>query len=70
MKYAIMVVWSDGSDEYVKEGSRIASFPSRARAKEQVSFMKIGMDGDEDVQSISIVRFPSGAPAGPGDPTK
>ena len=56
-RWAIKVVWSDGEEEYLKEGIRVAIFSSRSRAHEQADFMKIGMD---DVQSIAVVKAPRG----------
>jgi hypothetical protein len=56
--FAILVVWADGTEEYLKEGVETARFTSRERAEKQRDFMKIGMDGDEDVESISVVKYP------------
>jgi hypothetical protein len=55
--FAIKVIWADGEEEYVKQGTETARFTSRARAKEQAEFMKMGMDDDE-VQSINVVPYP------------
>ena len=57
MKFAILVVWSNGEEEYVKQGlsDTIALFTKR-EAEKQVEFMKIGMDGDPDMQTISVVK--------------
>ncbi len=57
-RFSILVVWADGVEEYVRQGTRTAVFPSRAHAKEQADFMKIGMEGDPDVESISVVFAP------------
>lgn len=44
--FAIKVIWADGEEEYVKQGTgtETARFTSRARAEEQAEFMKMGMD--------------------------
>lgn len=56
-RWAILVIWKNGQEDYVKQGLSdvIATF-SRADAIEQTKFMKIGMDGD--CQSINIVPAP------------
>ena len=55
--YAILVVWKDGTEEYLKEG--ILSdcpviFLSKKAATEQAEFMYAGME--DKVQSINVVR--------------
>jgi hypothetical protein len=59
VKFAIKVIWQDGTEEYLKQGHRVAKFLSRKRAQEQVDFMKMG--ADDEFQSINIVPFPQGA---------
>lgn len=58
MNYAVLVIWKDGSEEYLKEGLGAipAKFSSKTAANGQVKFMKMGMD---DFQSINVVRYPS-----------
>ncbi len=55
MSYAILVVWKDGNEEYLKEGysDKPAIFLSKSSAKEQAEFMYMGME--EEVQSINVV---------------
>lgn len=56
--YAIKVIWNDGSEEYLKDSSgEPARFRNRNQAKNQVDFMKIGMEGD--CQSINVVSYPA-----------
>lgn len=62
MRYAIKVIWRDGEEEYLKEGSRPATFANRERADSMRAFMLEGMD-PEDIQSINVVPTP---PAGEG----
>lgn len=59
MKFALRVTWLDGSDEYLNEGERVASFSSRTRADEQRSFMLEGIA--DEVQGISVVPYPAHA---------
>jgi hypothetical protein len=56
--FAVLVIWEDGEEEYLKEGTstRPARFSSRKHAKEQAEFMKMGMDGE--YQSINVVPYP------------
>lgn len=54
--YAILVVWKDGEQEYLKEGNVLVKFSSKSRASEQVEFMRMGME--DEVQSINIVSAP------------
>ena len=56
-RYAILVIWENGEEEYLKEGLvNIAKFSSRQRAQEQKDFMLMGME--DEVQSINVVPFP------------
>jgi hypothetical protein len=57
MKYAILVVWLDGVEEYVKQGSDVAIFHSKRAADEQAEFMRMGME--DECQSINVVQYPS-----------
>ena len=57
MNWAILVIYADGSQEYVKQGEAVARFP-KAEAKHQLEFMRIGMEGDPDIQSMNIVKAP------------
>lgn len=56
--WALLVVWHDGTEEYVKEGlgTTVAQF-SRAEAIEQKDFLMMGMD-QGDCQSINVVHAP------------
>lgn len=59
-RYAILVIWKDGSEEYVVhyrvgEPGQVAIYPSRRKAEEQADFMRIGMEGD--CQSINVVHY-------------
>ena len=58
-RYAVLVVWKGGQEEYLKEGnsSTPAKYFSFEKAKEQADFMLIGMK--EDVQSINAVDYPA-----------
>lgn len=56
MSWAIKVIWDDGEDEYLKQGSRVAVFPSRERAQEMRDFMMEGMS--DECQSINVVPAP------------
>ena len=60
MNWAILVVWMNGEEEYVKQGigTEIARFTKR-QAQEQREFLWMGMEGDPDVQSVNVVRYPS-----------
>lgn len=53
-----MIVDEAGEREYVCDGDckTPTRFASKAKAKEFVDFMKIGLDGE--VQSINIVPYP------------
>lgn len=57
MKFAIKVIWADGSEEYVKQGAETAQFSTRAKAIEKADFFKMGMD-DGECQSINVVPYP------------
>ncbi len=59
MNWAILVVWSNGEEEYVKQGigTEVARF-TKAEAVEQREFLWMGMEGDPDVQSVNVVRYP------------
>jgi hypothetical protein len=57
--YAVLVVWLDDEEEYLKEGlsdSVVARFSSRKEAKKQRDFMMMGMS--EEVNGIHVVPFP------------
>jgi len=56
--FAVLVVWNDGDEEYLKDGmsTKPARFTSRQQAKEQADFMKMGMD--DECQSINVVPYP------------
>ena len=56
-RWAVLVVWENGEEEYLKQGlgSAVATFTKQA-ARDQVEFMKIGMEGD--CQSINVVPAP------------
>ena len=58
-RFAILVIWKDGEEEYLKEGTAIARFSSRKKAVEQTNFMQIGME--DDCQSINVVPYPCAA---------
>jgi hypothetical protein len=55
--YAVLVVWPNGEQEYLKRGigGNPALFHSRKAAELQVNFMKIGME--TECQSISVVKY-------------
>lgn len=55
MRWAILVVWDDGEEEYLTDAAGNVAVFTKARAKEQVEFMKIGMD---EYQSINVVARP------------
>lgn len=57
-RYFILVVWKDGSSEWLKEGSRRAVFHGCKAATQQRDFMLIGMEGD--VQGINVVAARKG----------
>lgn len=52
--FYILVVWKNGSQEYLKEGDHIASFGSMEKADSVKEFMLEGIS--EDVQSINVVQ--------------
>lgn len=54
--YCVLVVWTDGTEEFLKQGlgDKPAIFHSRKEAKEQADFVKMGMDDDE-CESVSVV---------------
>lgn len=56
--FAVLVVWSDGGEEYLSEGlsERPARFPNRRDAEHQRDFMRIGMA--DECESISVVEYP------------
>lgn len=58
--YAILVTYANGDEEYVNQGlgETPARFFNRREAKELSDFLKIGMDGDPDVDDIAIVPYP------------
>ena len=55
--YCVLIVTRAGKPEYLFDFGvgKVARFPSRAAAKKQADFLKIGIE--EDVQSINIVPF-------------
>ncbi len=57
--FAIKVVWADGEEEYLKQGTSNtpARFFSKKDAREQIEFMRMGMD-DGECQSINVVLYP------------
>jgi hypothetical protein len=57
--YAILVIYEDGDESYLRDGlgDTPSRFPSRAAALKQVDFLKIGMEGE--VQSINVVKYPA-----------
>lgn len=55
VRYAVLVIWSEGEEEYLREGDQVAQFRTPRQALELVKFMRQGMDG---VQSINVVRYP------------
>lgn len=55
MRWAIKVIWQNGREDYVMAGDHVATY-SKFQAKDQVEFLKVGMD--EDVQSINVVPAP------------
>ncbi len=59
-RYAIKVVWKDGSEDYVFDfmTSHVSTFTSRARAQQRADFLAEGMD---DAQSINVVLAPVAA---------
>lgn len=52
-RYFILVVWKDGSAEWLKENSSRAVFRGYKAATKQRDFMMIGME--DEVQSINVV---------------
>jgi hypothetical protein len=62
-RFAIKVIWLDGEEEYLKEGSNVARFANRERAEAQRDFMKEGME--DEVQSINVVPYPAQREARP-----
>lgn len=55
-RFSILVVWDNGTQEWLMEGSRIASFTSRTRAERWRDFMLMGVE--DEVQSINVVPSP------------
>ncbi len=59
-RWAVQVVWKDGSTELVAQGAVDAIFRTRKKATELRDFMLIGMS--DEVQSINVINlFRSGA---------
>jgi len=58
-RFAVLVIWKDGEEEYLREGSRVAVFSARSRAEDQADFMRMGME--DEVQSINVVKAPPAA---------
>lgn len=61
-RYAIKVVWRDGTEEYVCRGvcgGAIATFPNKERAQEHADFLGEGLD---EAQSINVVLAPKVRP--------
>jgi hypothetical protein len=56
--WAVKVVWLDGEEEYLAQGSHITRFANRERAEDLRDFLKEGME--DEVQSINVVHFPEG----------
>lgn len=59
-RFALLVVWKDGEQEFLKEGPSggpPAHFANRRRAEEMRDFMLEGMS--EEVQSINVVSHPN-----------
>jgi len=54
MAYKILVVWEDGTEEYLKQGDKDAIFHSKKEATNQKEFMLMGME--DEVQSINVVK--------------
>lgn len=56
--FAILVIDNEGEENYVCDGmgNIPTRYSSRARAKEQVEFFKMGME--DEVQSINVVPYP------------
>lgn len=53
-QYAILVIWKDGTEEYVKRGDDTAVFSSRGEADANKEFIEQGIEGH---QSVSVVRY-------------
>lgn len=60
-RWSIKVIWLDGEEEYLMQGQRIATFPSRSRADSQRDFMLEGIA--DEVQSVNVVPAPAPGPA-------
>lgn len=60
-RYGVLVIYSDGSEEWMRVGSHgggpIARH-SKKKAEALADFMRIGMEGDPDIQSINVVTAP------------
>jgi hypothetical protein len=66
-RFSILVVDPEGNEMWLRHGYRpgggpLVTFASRKAAKEQVEFMKIGLEEGEDYESISIVPTPVNPP--------
>lgn len=58
-RFAIKVIWSNGREEFLREGvigGPIASFASRDEAQNRRDFLFEGIT--DEAQSINIVPFP------------
>lgn len=44
-RYAILVRWDDGREEFVMEDNQVAIFRSRYRAEKWLEFLEMGLDG-------------------------
>lgn len=56
--WAVLVIWEDGTEEYLKAGvsGSVARFHSREAANDQADFVRMGIE--DECQSVSVVNYP------------
>lgn len=55
--WKVLIIYSDGMLCHLQCGNgEPATFRTRRKAQEQADFMKVGMEGDPDVQSVNVVE--------------
>lgn len=55
---AILMIHPNGRKEYVKSGDLPARFANMRAAREQVTFLEMGLERGVDYQSLNVVPYP------------
>ncbi len=62
-RWGVLVIYTDGHEDWMRVG-RSGGGPiarhSKPRAEAHADFLRIGMDGDPDIQSINVAIVPAG----------